>query len=259
MIHDAIRSGNFFWSWTTDLGANTIGSYTFYLLGSPFFWLTLPFPSHAVPYLMGPLLMLKMGCASLTAYLYLKRYVRNQNTALIGAMLYAFSGYSIYNIFFNHFHEAIIFFPLLLAALDEYMATKRRGLFALAVFACCFVNYYFFTGMVAFCLIYWFVRMFANSWKITLGEFFWLLFEAVVGVGLTAVLLLPTVLAVIQNPENRQPASGLGGSPLRQRTALRPYSSVPFLSAGHPGKAELSPPIPTLNGPPWGPGCRCSA
>ena len=54
MIHDAIRSGNFFWSWTTDLGANTIGSYTFYLLGSPFFWLTLPFPSHAVPYLMGP-------------------------------------------------------------------------------------------------------------------------------------------------------------------------------------------------------------
>ena len=114
MIHDAIRSGNFFWSWTTDLGANTIGSYTFYLLGSPFFWLTLPFPSHAVPYLMGPLLMLKMGCASLTAYLYLKRYVRNQNTALIGAMLYAFSGYSIYNIFFNHFHEAIIFFPLLL-------------------------------------------------------------------------------------------------------------------------------------------------
>ena len=210
MIHDAIRSGNFFWNWTTDLGANTIGSYTFYLLGSPFFWLTLPFPSHAVPYLMGPLLMLKMGCASLTAYLYLKRYVRNQNTALIGAMLYAFSGYSIYNIFFNHFHEAIIFFPLLLAALDEYMATKRRGLFALAVFACCFVNYYFFTGMVAFCLIYWFVRMFANSWKITLGEFFWLLFEAVVGVGLTAVLLLPTVLAVIQNPRIDNPPQGWG-------------------------------------------------
>ena len=68
--------------------------------------------------------------------------------------------------------KRLSFFPLLLAALDEYMATKRRGLFALAVFACCFVNYYFFTGMVAFCLIYWFVRMFANSWKITLGEFF---------------------------------------------------------------------------------------
>ena len=64
MCHDAVRSGNIFWSWTTDLGANFIGSYTFYLLGSPFFWLTLPFPSAAVPYLMGPLFILKFGCAS---------------------------------------------------------------------------------------------------------------------------------------------------------------------------------------------------
>ena len=101
MCHDAVRSGNIFWSWTTDLGANFIGSYTFYLLGSPFFWLTLPFPSAAVPYLMGPLFILKFGCASLTGYIYLKRYVKNPRSALIGGMLYAFSGFSIYNIFFN--------------------------------------------------------------------------------------------------------------------------------------------------------------
>ena len=54
MCHDAVRSGNVKWSWTTDLGANFVGSYSFYLLGSPFFWLTIPFPSEAVPYLMGP-------------------------------------------------------------------------------------------------------------------------------------------------------------------------------------------------------------
>ncbi|MEI3551458.1 MAG: YfhO family protein [Acutalibacteraceae bacterium] len=112
MAHDAVRSGSFGWSWTTDLGANFIGSYSFYLLGSPFFWLTIPFPSAAVPYLMGPLLILKFGCASLTGYVYLKRYVQNQNFAVIGGMLYAFSGFSVYNIFFNHFHEAIVFFPL---------------------------------------------------------------------------------------------------------------------------------------------------
>ena len=67
MAHDAVRSGNIFWNWNTDLGANFIGSYSFYLLGSPFFWLTLPFPSAAVPYLMAPLLMLKFALSSLTA------------------------------------------------------------------------------------------------------------------------------------------------------------------------------------------------
>ena len=210
MIHDAVRSGNIFWSWTTDLGANTIGSYSFYLISSPFFWLTLPFPSQAVPYLMGPLLILKFGCASLTGFIFLKRYARNKNFALLGGMLYAFSGFSVYNIFFNHFHEAIIFFPLLLCALDEYMYNRRRGVFALAVFASCFVNYYFFVGQVVFCILYWFVRMFARSWDINLKDFFLLLLEAVLGVGMTAVLLLPTVLTVIQNPRVDNPPNGWG-------------------------------------------------
>ena len=60
--HEAIRSGNIYWDFGTDLGANFIGSYSFYLLGSPFFWLTIPFPNSIVPYLMGPLLILKFGC-----------------------------------------------------------------------------------------------------------------------------------------------------------------------------------------------------
>lgn len=208
MAHDAIRSGNIFWNWTTDLGSNFIGSYSFYLLGSPFFWLTLPFPSQAVPYLMGPLLILKFGCASLTGYIYLRRYAKNKDFAVLGGMLYAFSGFSVYNIFFNHFHEAIVFFPLLLASVDEYMYSKRRGIFAAAVFASCLVNYYFFVGQVVFCILYWIIRMFLSHWKITLREFFWFLFEAVLGLLGTAVLLFPTILAVIQNPRVSNPPEG---------------------------------------------------
>jgi uncharacterized membrane protein YfhO len=59
MAHEAVRTGNIFWNWNTDLGVNFIGSYSFYLLFSPFFWLTLPFPTSVVPYLMAPLLVLK--------------------------------------------------------------------------------------------------------------------------------------------------------------------------------------------------------
>ena len=208
MCHDAIRSGNIGWSWTTDLGANFIGSYSFYLLGSPFFWLTLPFPSAAVPHLMGPLLILKFGCASLTGFLYLKRYVRTPDYAVLGGMLYAFSGFSVYNIFFNHFHEAIIVLPLLLWALDEYMATKRRGVFALLVFASCFVNYYFFVGQVVFCLLYFFLRLLLRDWRIGLRDFALLACEAVIGVLCSCALLIPTVLCVVQNPRLDNPPNG---------------------------------------------------
>ena len=98
MIHDSIREGNIGWSYTTDLGANIIGSYSFYNIGSPFFWLTLIFPSSVVPYMMAPLLMLKFGFAAMAAYLFLRRYVREQRYAMFGALLYAFSGFGIYNI-----------------------------------------------------------------------------------------------------------------------------------------------------------------
>ena len=199
LAHDAVRSSNLGWSHLTDLGANFIGSYSFYLLGSPFFWLTIPFPSEWVQYLMGPLLILKFACATLTGYVYIHRYTKSKDTALIGAVLYAFSGFSIYNIFFNHFHEAIVFFPLLLAALDEYMATRRRGLFALAVCACCVVNYYFFVGQVTFTLIYFFLRLLCKSWRINLKDFLLLALEAVLGLGLSCVLLVPSVMTVLQN------------------------------------------------------------
>lgn len=199
LAHDMVRNGQFGWSQHTDLGANFIGSYSFYLLGSPFFWLTIPFPSEWLQFLMGPLLILKFACATLTGYVYLHRYTKTRDTALIGAVLYAFSGFSIYNVFFNHFHEAIVFFPLLLSALDEYMATRRRGLFALAVCFCCVVNYYFFVGQVTFTLIYFFLRLACKSWRISLRDFLLLALEAVLGVGMACVLLVPSVLAVVQN------------------------------------------------------------
>ena len=67
LAHEAIRSGDFLWNWNTDLGVNFIASYSFYLFGSPFFALTLLFPTSWVPYLMAPLLVLKFAVSSVTA------------------------------------------------------------------------------------------------------------------------------------------------------------------------------------------------
>lgn len=208
LAHDSIKSGNIGWSYITDLGSNFIGSYSFYLLGSPFFWLTIPFPSEAVEYLMGPLLMLKFACASLTAYTYLNRYVKNKNFAVIGAILYAFSGYSVYNVFFNHFHEAVVIFPILLYAIDEYMETRRRGLVAFAVCFACIFNYYFFVGQVVFAIIYFFVKLFAGSIKINFKDLCLFAIECVIGLGMSAILLLPSVFTVLQNDRVANPING---------------------------------------------------
>lgn len=197
--HKAVREGNIFWSWTTDLGANFIGSYSFYLLGSPFFWLTIPFPNRVVPYLMGPLLILKFACAAFTAYCYIRRFTRTPQAARLGGLLYAFSGFSVYNIFFNHFHEAIIVFPLLLLSLELLITENRRFVFALTVALCAVTNYFFFFGMVVFTVIYFFVRLFSGAISVKVSRFFVLAFEAVLGLCLAAFLLLPSILAILGN------------------------------------------------------------
>ena len=211
MIHDSVQSGNFGWSYTTDLGANIIGSYSFYMFGSPFFWLTMLFPSQAVPYLVAPLLILKFALAALGAYTFLRRYVKNQNYAVFGALLYAFSGFGIYNIFFNHFHEAMITFPFLLAAVDAFIYDKRRGVVAYAVFASCFINYYFFVGQAVFVFLYWFFRMRTESFRMSFKEFLRFAVEVVLGFAATAVILVPSVLAVLQNSRVNVSAPGWGG------------------------------------------------
>lgn len=199
LAHDSIQSGNTGWSHLTDLGANFVGSYSFYLLGSPFFWVTVLMPSSWVAYSIGPLLMLKLGCASLTSYIYIRRYVRDKKYAVIGGVLYAFSGFSVYNIFFFHFHEAMIFFPLLLAALDEYHATKRKGVVALAVFACATVNYYFFVGQVVFVVIYYIVKLISKAYRFKPMEYVMLAVECVIGFGMSMFLLLPSIAAITGN------------------------------------------------------------
>ena len=50
-------------SWATDLGSGVMNAYSFYLYGSPFFWLSVLLPQSWLPYMMVPLLVLKFGVA----------------------------------------------------------------------------------------------------------------------------------------------------------------------------------------------------
>ena len=199
--HDAILSGQIGWDFKTDLGVNFIGSYSFYNLGSPFFLFTLLLPSGAVPYTIGPLLALKVGCAGMTGYAYIRRFTRFDDYAVLGGLMYAFSGYSIFNMFFNHFHEPMVFFPLMLIALEELMVNDRKGWFAAAVAINVFVNYYFFVAEVVFIVIYFFVRLaLCTEWKVTPRKFLTIAFEAVLGFGMAGVMVLPSVWEVAKNP-----------------------------------------------------------
>lgn len=206
---EAVQSGNFGWNWKTDLGANFVGSYSFYTLGSPFFWFAALFPVAISQYLMAPLLALKIALSSFFAFVFIRRFVTKPQNALIGGLLYAFSGYSMYNIFFNHFHEAIVFFPLLLIGLEEAVVNKRRGALALAVAINAFVNYFFFIGECIFLVLYFIARLIGDSrFRFGVRDFFCLAFEAVCGVLIAGILFVPSIFQVLDVPRSTSMLNG---------------------------------------------------
>ncbi len=206
---EAVQSGNLGWNWKTDLGVNFIGSYSFYTLGSPFFWFAALFPAQISQYLMAPLLALKIAFSSLFAFVYIRRFVTKPHNALIGGLLYAFSGYSMYNIFFNHFHEAIVFFPLLLIGLEEAVVNKRRGALAVAAAINAFVNYFFFIGECIFLVLYFAVRLIGDSrFRVSFRDVVCLGFESVCGVLIAGALFVPSIFQVLDVPRSTSALSG---------------------------------------------------
>lgn len=199
LANSAVRNGQFGWNWLTDLGSDFMTSYSFYLFGSPFFWLTALLPRSLMLHAMPVVLAVKHGTASLTAYAYIRRFVRGSNAALTGALLYSFSGFQIYNIFFNHFQDVTAFFPLMLIALEECVNNRRRGAFALitALMAC--INYYFFAGQAVFLVIYCICRFRSPDFRITWRRFLPLMIEAILGTLLAAFILLPSAMALMGN------------------------------------------------------------
>ncbi len=198
--HELVTSGQIGWDWNTDLGVNFIGSYSFYLLFSPFFWLTLPFETSMVPYLMAPLFVLKFMTCAVTSYFYIIRFVKDRRFAVIGGLLYAFSGYCIYNLFFNHFLDVVAFFPLILIGLEMLITEDRHGPFALAVALNAIVNYWFFIGEVVFTVLYFFIRITDKNVSDKFKKFLFVGAESVMGLLAAAVVVLPSVLAILDNP-----------------------------------------------------------
>lgn len=239
LANDSVRSGSFGWNWFTDLGSDFMTSYSFYLFGSPFFWLSTLLPRGLVLYSLPFLLAAKHGMASLTAYIYIRRFVRGKNAALTGALLYAFSGFQVYNIFFNHFHDVTAFFPLMLIAMEENINYRRKGVFALSVALMACINYYFFAGQAVFLVLYYLFRMrcrdFHTSWK----KFFMLVLEAILGSCMAAFILLPSAMALMGNYRITEHAYGVDMVAYNDKTLIPRIIQSFFMPSDPPAYPNL--------------------
>lgn len=197
---DAIKSGNTGFQWNIDLGTSFNTAYSYYNLYSPFFWVTIPFASFIIPYLLGFLYIVKFALMGGFAYLYIRRFTKEARTAMVGSLFYAFSGFGLSCICFQ-FHDVLVYFPLLLVALEQLVVEKKRGRFAVMVFLSAILNYYFFVGEVVFLVLYFCCRFVSiKHYKETLSGLLNVFLEGLIGTLLSDIVFVPSLLSVLANP-----------------------------------------------------------
>ena len=179
-------------------GLDYLEAYTFYNLFSPFTLLASLIPNSVMIYAVSGLIALKLGCCAMFAYMYASRFCRDDGYAVTGALLYTYSGYTIVTFLF-HYLDALVFFPLLLYALETAVTEKRRGLFGIAAAVCALTNYYIFAAEVIFIIIYFLVRLTDSNFRIGIKDFLLLGAESVLGVMCAGIALVPAAYSVLNS------------------------------------------------------------
>lgn len=193
---DVLHSNGVGWDWYTDLGNDFITSYSYYLTGSVFFWMISWLSSNLIVYAMPLMLAFKTAIGAVGAYLYIGRYVRDTNAIFIGAYMYAFSGYQMASLVFNSFHDITALFPFLLFSFDLLVVENEKIFFAFMVALVALTNYFFFVAITIFVIIYYIIKCLKKDFKFTFKSFITIFFESLIGLGISAIILLPTFLVL---------------------------------------------------------------
>lgn len=198
--NELIKNGQTSWCWWNNAGTDFVEAFSYYTIGSPFFYFTLLFPSTIVPYLLVPIMCLKIGFAALFGYIFVRQYTKTPYGAMLSALLYALSGWTVYNLFFYTFLDALIFLPLILYSLDRFIKHGDRGMLFISVAICALDNYYFLYQIGLATLIYFFVKIGTKEYRLNIKLFFNLAFEVLLGVLIAAIILLPSAVNLLTMP-----------------------------------------------------------
>ncbi len=193
-----LLSGKPFWSSNTFLGANYLGTYSFYNYASPFYWPLFVIPEKFIGIGLSITFIIRHMIAAATAHIYLKKHVKTEHLAFIGAMLYTFSSFTMDSTYYFHFIDVIAVFPLIPYLVDEVLENRKKVLLSLAVLLSTMINYYFIVSTSVFFLIYLFFRVKFSEKKYTIKDAFRCIIFYTIGGISSMFVLLPSALSLLE-------------------------------------------------------------
>lgn len=193
-------SGNLSWSWNSFLGDGFVGAYSYYTVFNPFAWVVMLFPDNYILYGTMFATLLKLAISMIAAMLYIRRFCKKDIYALIGALLYTFSGFTLVNTNFYFFLDVIAVFPFVLYGLEKLIFDEKSIVYVLSLMLNAAINYYFYVSTAFLVAIYVFFRLNLykiSAWKREWKTFLRIVVYSIVGTGLAGIALVPSFYAIL--------------------------------------------------------------
>ena len=218
-LKQILRDGNLsslFFSWGKTMGGNTVGVFAYYV-SSPLSLLTLFVPNSAMPVGLLFLSILKIGLCGLTMgiFLYNMGYSKKLTTVIF-ATAYGLMSYNIVYAMCPMWIDGVIWLPIVLLGVERLLERNRMALLTVSLFAIFISNYYVAYMVGAFTAIWFLYRVGAHYWgsisgKMLLKRIGKFVLSVLIGAGLGAWLLLPTLMSLMQGKIGSSGMQASGG------------------------------------------------
>lgn len=193
-----LSGGSLQYTWDVGMGTSYLSLFAYYL-SSPLYLLSVLVPLQYLREFFAFLTVLKIGLAGLFMGYFLRRVYR-KNTLFLPffALMYAFCAWSCGYYWNIIWLDSFALLPLLMAGMVALLREGRFRLYVIALALTLWCSYY----IAYFCCIFVFLSFFGycicrpNGWKGFLRRFVRIGIATVLGVGLCAMLLIPTLMAM---------------------------------------------------------------
>lgn len=191
------------------LGEDVISTLSSYGLGDPLSIIGAIVPLKYSEAAYGAVMLIKYYLCGAAFITYAKRYVTTHNFLLAGALMYALSVYALFRgLGFWMFINPMIYFPLILTGIDELLRKEKRISWVLifSLFIQTLNGFYYLYMNIILAVIYYLIMGLGDNFgKDKAYWVFWLQnavvtgIQAILGIGLGAVSLLPSILGYLNS------------------------------------------------------------
>lgn len=188
-----------FWSWQMGLGSDTFQVYSYYTIGDVFSYLALLFPAAKITLAYQVINIIRMYCVGL-AFVYFAQHFKFRNSViLMGATTYLVNSFLLYACIAQPFFTTpFIIFPLIVVQIERILQEGSPWPLA-GAFTWMLVSNYYLAYVLGIGSFLYLVLRVGTHYRRTLNygkTFLKLAFATITSVLLSAVLLVPEIIAV---------------------------------------------------------------